>query len=279
MKRIFFVLMIFFFVHVGTHAQNYFSVTVFSGLSNYEGDLQQKQYTFQETHFAYGAGILYDITSKLIARANFNFGVISGNDKKSKDSEYIKRNLNFTSNLVTFQLGLEYDFINTENYLASPYIFCGAEFFHFNPYTYDTLGVKTYLQPLGTEGQGFYDGRKKYNLNQISIPFGAGLKFAVTDNLKIGLEVGMRKTFTDYLDDVSTTYADPNLLLKYSGKEAVELASRGNELHTGLTYPPAGSVRGNSKNKDWYYFSGITFTYRLNFESEKDYYYYRGKRR
>ncbi len=50
---------------------------------------------------------------------------------------------------------------------------------------------------------------------------------------------------------------DQNILLTARGPEAVEMAYRGNELEGGAPYPPAGTVRGNPKAKDWYYFSGI----------------------
>ena len=59
------------------------------------------------------------------------------------------------------------------------------------------------LQPLGTEGEGFYKGEKKYNLTQLAIPIGGGFKYAISNNVRIGIEVGFRKLFTDYLDDVS----------------------------------------------------------------------------
>jgi hypothetical protein len=59
---------------------------------------------------------------------------------------------------------------------------------------------------LSTEGQGIYPDKKPYSLWQPTIPFGGGVKFAITENLRIGFEIGLRKLFTDYLDDVSTSY-------------------------------------------------------------------------
>ena len=114
--------------------------------------------------------------------------------------------------------------------------------------------------------QGFYQNRKVYNLIQLSIPFGGGIKFALNKNIRAGIEIGMRKLFTDYLDDVSTTYVDKNLLLNNRGVKAVELAFRGNG-----TYPPDGSQRGSSKHKDWYYFMGITTSFRIVWMETKRY--------
>ncbi len=45
-------------------------LTVFGGISNYQGDLQAKRFTFQQANAAVGVGALYEITDKLYARAN-----------------------------------------------------------------------------------------------------------------------------------------------------------------------------------------------------------------
>jgi opacity protein-like surface antigen len=236
-------------------------LTTFAGVSNYKGDLQDKKFTFKQANFAAGIGLAYEITEQLYATANVKLGKLSGDDKREiKNST---RNLTFSSPLSELQLGLEYDVFNLSERSLTPYLFAGVASFHFNPSTIDSAGNKVFLQPLGTEGQGFYNGRKKYNLTQISIPFGGGLKLALSENIRIGVEIGFRKTFTDYLDDVSTSYVDKALLLANNGQRAVDLAVRGGELKSGLTYPADGTLRGNSKRKDWYYFSGLSFSFRL----------------
>jgi hypothetical protein len=94
---------------------------------------------------------------------------------------------------------------------------------------------------------------------------GFGLKFRVRDNVVLAYELGFRKTFTDYLDDVSTTYVDQATLLNAKGPKAVELAYRAGELKNGNPiYPPDGTKRGGEKFKDWYYFSGVTISIGLN---------------
>ena len=86
--------------------------------------------------------------------------------------------------------------------------------FHFNPFTYDKENNKTYLQPLSTEGQGLkeYPGRKKYSLTQFCLPVGGGWKWNINENWDISYELGFRILFTDYLDDVSKTYVNLNVL-------------------------------------------------------------------
>ncbi len=77
--------------------------------------------------------------------------------------------------------------------------------------------------------------------------------------------MGFRKTFTDYLDDVSSTYADEALLLANNGQRAVDLAFRTDELKgSTIAYPAANTQRGNSDFKDWYYFAGVGVSFRLS---------------
>ncbi|HYE56023.1 MAG TPA: DUF6089 family protein, partial [Chitinophagaceae bacterium] len=124
-------------------------------------------------------------------------------------------------------------------------------------------GARHFLQPLGTEGQGLaeYPDRKPYKRTQFAIPFGAGLRVRVSDKVTLAYEFGLRKTFTDYLDDVSTTYVDPAILATTRGPKAVELSYRGDELRNGNpNYPADGTMRGGAESKDWYYFSGISVT-------------------
>lgn len=259
MKKIFFCFALF-FPAVFVKAQRIY-FTTFAGISNYQGDLQAKKFTFEQAHFAGGIGIAYQVTDQLFANANFKIGKLSGDDAKA--SKNAPRNLKFSSPLTEFQLGLEYDLFNLNQFGFTPYISGGIAIYHFNPSTVDAAGNTVYLQPLGTEGQGFYKGRTKYNLTQISIPFGGGVKIALNENVRVGLEIGFRKTLTDYIDDVSTNYVDRALLLANNGQRAVDLAFRGDELTPRLDYPADGIRRGNPTSKDWYYFTGLSVSFRL----------------
>lgn len=234
--------------------------TLFGGISNYQGDLQSNGF-IDQAHLAAGGGLLYELSEKLYVRGNVTFGKISGDDKQS--SRYAFRNLRFSSPITDLHLGLEYDIINSYGNSLTPYVFGGISMVRFNPSTLDTAGKKAFLQPLGTEGQGFFQNRKPYNLTSFALPFGGGLKLALTENIRVRLEVGLRKAFTDYLDDVSTNYVDEATLLANNGQRAVDLAFRGDELKTGLNYPPQGTVRGNPEKKDWYYFTGLGISFRL----------------
>ncbi len=238
------------------------------GTSNYEGDLQSGFFRFSQTGFAIGGGIAYQLSDRFYIRGGATFAHVSADDKKNPKVYF--RNLNFKSSIQEFHIAGEYYLFTLEDTRILPYVFGGLAVYHFNPYTKDTLGTTFYLQPLSTEGQGFISGRTPYSLTQFALPFGGGIKYALTDNLRIGIEAGLRKLFTDYLDDVSTNYVDPNLLLTNRGPKALELAFRGAEIDKTFAYPVDNTKRGEPKNKDWYYFTGITLTLRLPSRGEID---------
>ena len=246
------------------HAQ--WNVNLYGGFANYIGDLQSKVYTTQQSNGAFGAGLQYDLSSHFSVLGNGSFGRISAADGYSNQADLRARNLNFESKIYEGNLLLEYNLFDLRAHRLTPYVFAGVALFHFNPYAYDTTGKKVYLRYLSTEGEGLaaYPDRKMYALFQMSIPFGGGIKFRISDRVVLAYEIGMRKTFTDYLDDVSSTYVSQAALLAAKGPEAVEMAYRGNELKDGAAYPAAGSIRGHAKTKDWYYMSGLRVTIALN---------------
>jgi len=258
MKPLLFTLSVIFLNITGYSQQLH--LNFFAGIANYQGDLQTKRITFNQARQALGAGLSYEICSKVFIRSQFTYARIGAQDQNGKNAA---RNLDFTSTIFEGQLAAEYYLRDLDLYTISPYLFAGVAVFHHNPFTHDLNGQKIYLKPLSTEGQGFYPGRKEYSLTQFAIPFGGGLKMALSDNVRVGLEFGLRKLFTDYLDDVSANYVDQNLLLANRGQTAVDLAYRGDELKNGPGYPADGEIRGGPKYKDWYYITSLNFSFRL----------------
>lgn len=260
MKRAF---TIFFLLICGSSFAQNFHLGLFGGVSNYQGDLVDKFYVLRFTKPAIGLTANYDVSSRVTLRAGFTFASISGDDKYNRESVKF-RNLNMSSKLSEFSLVGEFNVFNLDDVRWSPYFFGGLAVFHYNPYTRDSSGSKIYLKPLSTEGQGIAGYNvKPYSLTQMALPFGGGVKFALSDNIRLGAEVGLRKLFTDYLDDVSTNYVDQADLLAARGPQAVDLAYRGDELPGGAPYPAKGAQRGGATQKDWYYFTGLHLTYRL----------------
>jgi hypothetical protein len=249
---------------------------VFGGLSAYNGDLTDKIYPKKVTNGAIGVTVNYEIADQFMLRGGFTYSIIGGADRFNNDTALVKRNLAFETRIHEFSVVGEYYLFNLNERSYSPYAFAGLAVFHFDPYAFDANHQKVFLKTLSTEGEGLpgYPDRKPYGLTQFAIPFGGGIKFAVTENIRIGIEIGMRKLFTDYLDDVSKNYIDPNDLLAAKGQEAVDMSYRGDELPGGdPNYPGKIVQRGNPKSKDFYYFTGIHLTFRLGGENGGGSYY------
>jgi hypothetical protein len=183
------------------------------------------------------------------------------------DDEYKKRrNLSFRSRIWDAHYLLEFNFLpyQTANRTSkfSPFIFGGLSVYHFNPQA--ELNDDWYnLQPLGTEGQGTsaYEDRKKYKRLQVAIPFGGGFKFKIAPRFGITIEAGVRRLYTDYLDDVSTTYAEKDVLLAQNGELALIFSDRSID---GQQLGNDNRQRGNASDKDWFMFTGITLNYTLS---------------
>jgi len=137
----------------------------------------------------------------------------------------------------------------------------GISMFYFNPKAREKPGREWIeLQPLGTEGQGLaeFPDRQHYSLTGFAIPMGVGLKFALSDKINLGAEIGMRKTFTDYLDDVSSTYAGDKLLLEYGKESTLFFSNRSG------TPKESGAARGNPDQDDWFILGGFTISVNLD---------------
>lgn len=260
MKRIMYTIIVFLSLLKKESVGQPWTIDIFGGTSSYFGDLVEKKYSLTNARAAIGAGLGYHITPKLSIRGMLTVGKLYAHDKDNRSVELVERNLNFHSGIFEFALLGNYDFLDIERFRITPYLTGGIAAFGFNPYTVDQTGERVYLQPLSTEGQGLtaFPDRKPYKLTQLSIPFGGGIRFRVNQQVNVSWEIALRKSNTDYLDDVSSTYVDEALLVAERGATAASIAFRGDELKpTQLVYPQGGSVRGSPKVKDWYYFSGI----------------------
>lgn len=242
------------------------TISLLAGTINYQGDLNPSSFTFSHSNFTLGIIYRKPLSRWFALRAGATMGKIEAADRWNRD--YLKpRNLSFTTSIQEVYAGLEIMVLDIESNRFTPYLYGGIALFHFNPWARDVNGVKTFLKPLSTEGQGLpeYPEQKPYNLTQISLPFGGGIRFAVSDAFTIGVEMSQRKTFTDYLDDVSSHYVDEDVLLQAKGAKAVEMAYRGDEVAVGSpVYPAHKSQRGTPSEMDWYYYAGVTVELKLS---------------
>jgi hypothetical protein len=242
------------------NAQEGWQVEIMPGVAVYRGDLSQGPFSLKSVGPGVNLNVKYDFGDMVVLRGGIGWGMIRGDDKESK-KDYIRgRNLSFKSMIAEMSLSAEINLLDPEAYYAYPYLLTGFGIFRFNPYAYDKNNNKVNLQPLGTEGQGLpqYPGRHKYSLTQPFIPFGGGWKYNVKGKYAVSFEMAVRYLFTDYLDDVSTTYINPGILLNERGQTAVDMAFRQTPR------PLEGEQRGNEKTKDFYIMSGVKFTWYMN---------------
>ena len=237
------------------------------GASNYLGDLAPSSLwtSIGQTNWAQGVFVRYNINNFTAFRLDLTHGFISGSDKFSvEDNSRGERNLSFRTEIYEAALLGELNILRFQpdgkNKMFSPYIFGGIALYKFNPQTkFDDQWYD--LQPLGTEGQGLSNYPKKYSLTQFSIPVGGGLKVAMNQNFTITFETGLRKTFTDYLDDVSSFYPDFEELAITNGELAAELSWRYDEINADAIPPASGAGRGDPLDLDWYIFSKLAISY------------------
>jgi len=262
------------------------------GPSNFLGDLGGhlgkgqtflKDNNFQLTKLSLGAHFSYYPKDYFGVRFALNIGKLEGDDKVIKgkgglEEARYNRGLSFQSKFFeAIFVGELYPTVFLEDdpsdvfHKLRPYGIAGIGLFHFNPQAIDpATGQWVNLQPLHLEGQGSaeYPDRKVYSLWQPNIPLGVGIKYWATDNLSLGVEVIYRKTFTDYIDDVSTTYVGNAFydthLPPAQAAVAKRLADKSNNGAGGAPYyGQAGDKRGTSQNKDAYYTFGIKVGFRI----------------
>jgi hypothetical protein len=259
----------------GVQAQNEYGI--WAGAANYFGDLNPG-YSFKQTRGGGGLFFRHNFSNRIAARVGVNYANIAASDAKlAGDRPYQKaRNLDFSSNIFEMAATCELNFFDWKygdvdnprdnRKKWTPYIFAGASLFNFSSYTFYE-GSRYKLEPVGTEGQKNPNttdskGPQGYGTFAFAIPFGGGLKFALSKQWVMQIEVSSRRTFTDYIDDVSGNYPDVSQLGYFvNGVDIAEaLFDRSGE--TGIIpigYP--GKQRGTSQDKDRFNFYSIGFTY------------------
>lgn len=231
---------------------------VMVGGSYYIGDLNQFAH-FRNTHLALGILYRYNINPRLSFRANLTYGLVGGSDGRSKTETLRQRNLSFSSTIFELGAGVEFNYfpfqLGHDRYKGTAYLLAEIGVFQMNPKA-NYNGQEVELRTLGTEGQGTsLNSKGYYSLTQLCLPLGVGVKLSLGKVVGLNFEFGIRKTFTDYLDDVgSESYVDPVALAAENGPLSAALSNR-----SGVPY----GNRGNSSTQDWYVFSGMMITFRL----------------
>lgn len=247
----------------------YVSVGVSAGSTNYLGDLDD-DFTFKFTRVGFGADLKYRLNPFMSARMGLFRGYASAADSVSNNLARNRRNLHFRTPITDFSAVLIFDFVPNDrrfNYRPpyTPYVFGGVSIFHFNPQA-QYNGQWVDLAPLGTEGQttGLAQYPDPYELVQVAIPMGAGVRFKLAPQVDLELETGFRKTFTDYIDDVSGQYVlpgDEDLLTPL----ARQLSDRIDRTQYPDGARAVNGIRGDATQADWYIYTCVRINYILDF--------------
>lgn len=239
------------------------------GAAQYFGDLNPNP-RFNTPNIAAGAFFRKQFGNYVALRLNGHYAFLAYSDKYNSYNEFmLRRNLSFNTNI--WELTLQGDF-NFFKFVPgslydrfTPYITFGGGVFNYDPYTY-YQGQKVYLRSLGTEGQGsaLYPNRKPYGSMAACFPLGVGIKYNLNRNMNLGFEVVYRFTTTDYIDDVSTTYApdaQPHFLP--DGSPTLWYALQDRSYETGTPIGIKGRQRGYSNQKDSYLLAEVTLSFNL----------------
>lgn len=263
MKKAFLFVLLVLAFEMQAQRRTFFSRSEFgltAGQTYYLGDLNPYQ-QFKNAHLAFGAIYRYNLNNRLTFRVNYLHGKVSAADSLSPYPLLVNRNLSFQSPINEVAAGVEFHFVpfqfGSSRYPATAYLLAQVGAFKMNPQTFYN-GAWQDLQVLATEGQGTSaNSQKPYNLYQLCVPLGMGIKVSLGKMATFNLDMAIRKTFTDYLDDVgSDTYFDPQIL----EDEVSDLsAALSNQSLDGNRF----GKRGTSSTKDWYIYTGATLTVRL----------------
>jgi len=285
-----FILLAFFLMPEVTEAQRWkrmrYEVTYGLGASNFLGELggadqlgtnQFKDLEFSMTRYVLSGGMRYKLLKWLSIKGSVQVGMLRGDDALTQEVSRNYRNLSFRSPIYEIAIQIEPSIIKEQagaryrlrgvkgrKWMAiNTYPFIGIAGFYMNPKA-EYEGVWYALQPLTTEGQGQFPTRKKYSRFQVAVPVGIGFKYGFNRRWSISLEYGLRKTFTDYIDDVSTTYVNADFISAgASGDEevAIALADKSDGTYPNKTAP--GQQRGDPHDNDAYMFAIFSLNYKF----------------
>jgi len=258
--------------------KQYNSVGVTLTAMNYFGDITPKpsipSLRFGATRWNFGGTFTHRFTPRISARAGLTYGQITGDDSKAADQNdsegkyRYNRNMNFRNNIAELSVVGIFDLIpNRNTYIKRPdlvpYLLAGVAGYTGNPRGENRSGNFVDLQPLKTEGVA-------YNRGGIAIPFGAGARYKINRDFDIGFEIIFRKTFSDYLDDVSTNYVSDRNQLASGDAQYFGWDITGGGGENDLGQPGTWSQgdqgryqRGKSNEDDWYVTAGFTLNYIL----------------
>lgn len=260
------------------------------GGANQIGTHLMKDFEISLTRPMIAGGYRYKLSPTMAVKGFGGWARLAGNDALTAEPARNNRNLSFRTNIITASAQFEYSVIEekvksrysrrSKKFPLNIYFFGGAGFFYFNPEAQYTDGKWYKLKPLHTEGQGLpavdVNGKKiepgkSYSLIQFAVPLGVGFKYPFNREWSIGLEYSITKTFTDYIDDVSTTYYPNDAIRAAYGDMAAYFADPSTTPTReapikGGTNP--GEKRGEVTYNDSFMFAWLHLSYKITGSSK-----------
>ena len=179
-----FLLVCFFFLRENLVAQRA-EIGFGLGTFNYTGDLV-RTYNFANSKPAATVFYRSNLSKVVSFRAAITAGKIGASDSRPIDAFATKRNASFNLFLFEASTIMEYHFLNWRD---------TKRIMRFTPYMFAGLGL------FGFSGNA--SKPVEYSNIQGTLPFGFGFKYILNPKWYLSLEFGARKTFFDYLDNVS----------------------------------------------------------------------------
>lgn len=248
------------------------------GGANQIGTDFYKDLEIRMTRPTLNVGMRYKLTPQTALKVGFTWGGVAGDDALTTEIHRSNRSIHFRSHIV--ELAGQYEFYLKKEQAGHrfklrgikgrkahgiyPYGFFGISAFWFNPRGKAENGDWTSMKKLGTEGQYVAETRRPYSRISVAIPIGLGVKYRINRQILLGLEFGQRKTFTDYIDDTSTTYWFNDQVRDAADSELAAAAAFLADPTKGTWVGAApNQQRGDPTDNDSYMFLLFTFNYTL----------------
>jgi hypothetical protein len=283
MRKLLLTLVFALIISLSGHSQYYVDYGFSVGASSFLGELgggdgDRRDFVMDMewslTRWTVGGFYRYRVSPKIGVKASLNYIRLSGDDKKAGNPTRRARNLNFKNDMFELLLNGEFylykvnDVGKTGRYSTdfNLYLYGGVGLFYSNPKGQDASGEWQSLKPLATEGVS-------YSSFNFAIPLGLGFYYTIDRKYRLGMELGWRTTFTDYIDDASTVYANGPGGVGNNTDQALlnEINAENPDFEGGpleLDYYEAGDKRGDPTHNDSYMTATVNFSWAIRGRSK-----------
>lgn len=238
---------------IGFHSTHFLSDL---GGKDGDGTNDIRDVNLNQTRFALSSGINYNFKKVFSLGLNIMGGTLAASDFQTKSSRFY-RQIQVRTRILEVAPLFQITVPNNVKYWEKLFINFGGGLLFFNPQGYYN-GTWHNLRPLGTEGQNIDPNKELYDIYTPILTLGFGRNFDLPDGFRLSVEINLRKSFSDYLDDTSTDYANPESIRQTNGDVAAHFSNPSEFGYDVIGVP--GSLRANPENNDNYFFVGITLS-------------------